>query len=84
MKWFKIDALIGDDLNFRSKSVLYINPDLIGDTVYAVYERAMPSYTCKVEYNKSWLWLTDENFNLLLIYFKAKQRDDKIDEILND
>lgn len=82
-KWFKIDARVGDDLVYRSDSVLYINPDKIGDTVYKVYNPII-SYTIKVEYGKSWLWLTEESFNSLLTYFKAQERDDRINEILND
>lgn len=81
-KWLKIEALVGDDLLYKSNPVVYINPDLIGDTVYKVYERSMPKYIYKVEYGKTWLWFTEESFNSLLNYFKSLEREEKINSII--
>jgi len=82
-KWFRIEAKIGSDLD-RADNAVYINPDLLGDTVYTASSRWNNRFVYKVEYSNTFVYFTEEGFNSLLTYFKAKERDEKINEILND
>lgn len=81
MKWFKIEAKIGLNLD-SSEDVIYINPDLLGDTVYKAYSRYYKEHTYKVDYSNTFLFLKEETFNSLLNYFKSLEREEKINSII--
>ena len=81
-KWFKIEAKIGSDLD-RAETAVFINPDLLGDTVYTASSRWNNRFVYKIGYSNTFVFFTEEGFNSLLSYFRAQERDEKIEQILN-
>ena len=51
-KWFKIEAKIGSDLD-RAETAVFINPDLLGDTVYTASSRWNNRFVYKVGYSNT-------------------------------
>lgn len=81
--WLKIKGRVGSGFYYEAVEVVYINPNRIGDTIFK--SNCIKGNSCfKIEYGDKYLYVDGENLQIILNYFKASNRDEKIDQILND
>lgn len=81
--WLKINGSVGTGHLYDAEEVVFINPDIIGDTIYK-YLISRGKNGFKIDYGNKYLYVDEENLQIIFNYFKASNRDEKIDQILND
>lgn len=84
MKVFcKIDAEYGMGAPYVNEKIAYINLEKIGDTIFFKKGCRGEKDIYKVEYSGKYLFVNEENLQIILNYFQASNRNVKIDQILS-
>ena len=76
--FLKIDGEYGLGKGDTNK-VVYITPELIGNTILKNWDNLY-----KIPYDGAYLFLDEKNLEIIFNYFKASDRDKKINQILNE